>query len=335
MELQKLLYLPVILPANFAVLKNNLNTKIGGIFKMKRVNFSLHLLIVLMGVLILSSIVSSQPQQNVNILIVYYSLTGTTQQMANGVVEGVQRDTNATAILKTVDEVTSADLAAADGIILGSPTYWGNIANPMKNFLDNTGFFGDKVGGAFSTGAMKTGGKEHVVVSLLLALMMKGAIVVGPDYDFGAFQSGGLGASAMTGPPDDGVSQSELDDARALGERVTIIAGKLKSGAPVNVETNTEQLPTGYILKQNFPNPFNPETKINYELPSGSRVILKIYNELGEEVRTLVDKEQPAGRYQVQWDGRDNNSLHVATGVYFYRLNAEGIAQTKKMILLK
>jgi len=139
----------------------------------------------------------------------------------------------------------------------------------------------------------------------------------------------------MTGPPDDGVSESELEDARALGERVAIIAGQMKSGTPVNVEVNPDQFPTGYILQQNFPNPFNPETKINYELPSGSRVLLKIYNELGEEVRTLVDKEQSAGRYQVQWDGRDNNSQHVATGVYFYRLNAEGIAQTKKMLLLK
>jgi len=300
---------------------------------MKGIKFSFRLLIVFVGVLILSSIVSAQ--QNVNILIVYYSLTGTTEQMANGVVEGVQRDSNATATLKTVDEVTGADLDAADGIILGSPTYWGNIANPMKNFLDNTGFFGDKVGGAFSTGAMKTGGKEHVVVSLLLALLMKGVIVVGPVYDFGAFQSGALGASAMTGPPDEGVSESELDDARALGERVAIIAGQLKSGTPVNVEVNTDQLPTGYILQRNFPNPFNPETKINYELPRNSKVLLKIYNELGEEVRTLVDKEQPAGRYQVKWDGRDNNYQHVATGVYFYRLSAEGVAQTRKMLLLK
>jgi len=149
--------------------------------------------------------------------------------MANGVVEGVQSDSNATAILKKVDEVTTADLDSADGIILGSPTYWGNIANPMKEFLDNTGFWGGKVGGAFSTGAMKTGGKEHVVFSLIAALLMKGVIVVGPVYDFGAFQSGGLGASAMTGPPDDGVIESELDDARALGQRVALIAEQLKT----------------------------------------------------------------------------------------------------------
>ena len=300
---------------------------------MKRVNYLLHFSIVLIGILVLSSI--GYAQQNVNILIVYYSLSGNTQQMAMGVKEGVESDTNATAILKTVDEVTSGDLDAADGIILGSPTYWGNIANPMKDFLDNTGFWGGKVGGAFSTGAMKTGGKEHVIVSLLLALLMKGAIVVGPVYDFGAFQSGGLGASAMTGPPDDGVSESELDDARALGKRVAKITGQMKSGIPVNVDVGNDQQPTGYILQQNFPNPFNPETKINYELPRTSKVLLKVFNELGEEVRTLVDQEQSAGKYQVQWDGKDNNYQSVATGVYFYQLYVGGSAQTKKMVLLK
>ncbi len=301
---------------------------------MKRYNFSLRFFLILMGILVLSSIASAQ--QNIKILIVYYSLSGNTELMANGVVEGVQSDSNATAILKKVDEVTTADLDSADGIILGSPTYWGNIANPMKEFLDNTGFWGGKVGGAFSTGAMKTGGKEHVVFSLIAALLMKGVVVVGPVYDFGAFQSGGLGASAMTGPPDDGVSESELDDARALGQRVALIAEQLKSGAIVNnVISNNELLPEGFSLQQNFPNPFNPETKIKYELPSTSKVLLRIFNELGEEVRTLVDKEQPAGRYQVQWDGKDNNYQPVATGVYFYQLYVEGTAQTKKMLLLK
>lgn len=300
---------------------------------MKRVNFLLRFFIVLIGILILNSIISAQ--QNVNILIVYYSATGTTEQMANGVAEGVQRDSNATAILKTVDQVTSNDLDAADGIVLGSPTYWGTMATPMKNFLDISGFWGGKVGGAFSTGAMKTGGKEHVVVSLLLALMMKGVIIVGPVYDFGFAQSGALGASAMTGPPDDGVSESELDDARALGERVAEIAGKLKSSLTGNIKETTEQIPNELGLEQNFPNPFNPETNINYELPNSANVLLKVFNELGEEVRALVNKQQAAGRYQVQWDGRDNNYQHVASGVYFYQLNIEGAEKTKKMLLLK
>ena len=300
---------------------------------MKRINFSLQIFIIIIGVLFLNSIVSAQ--KNVNILIVYYSATGNTAQMANGVKEGVERDTSATATLKKVADVTNADLTAADGIVLGSPTYWGNIAGPMKNFLDNTGFFADKVGGAFSTGALKTGGKEHVVVSLLLALMMKGVIIVGPIYDFGAYKSGSFGASAMTGPPDDGVSESELEEARKLGERVAAIAGQLKSRASVNVNARTNQLPDGYGLQQNFPNPFNPETQISYQVPRRSRVLLKIFNAAGQEMRTLVDEEQPEGKYKVQWDGRDNNGRRVVTGVYLYKLNVQGVTQTKKMLLLK
>ncbi len=300
---------------------------------MRKVNFLLRLVIILIGLLILNSIISAQ--QKVNILIVYYSATGTTEQMANGVVEGVQRDSNAIAILKTVEQVTSTDLDAADGIVLGSPTYWGTMANPMKNFLDINGFWGGKVGGAFSTGAMKTGGKEHVLVSLLLALMMKGVILVGPVYDFGFAQTGALGASAMTGPPEDGVSESELDDARALGERVAEIAVKLKSIPTGNIKGTKEQIPNKFGLEQNFPNPFNPETNINYELPKRSNVLLKVFNGLGEEVRSLVNKQQTAGRYQVQWDGRDNNYQNVASGVYLYHLTIEGAAKTKKMLLLK
>lgn len=205
---------------------------------MKRIDFLFMLFILLIGILIISPIVSAQ--QDVNILIVYYSLTGNTEQMATGVVEGVQRDSSAVAILKKIDEVTSADLDSADGIILGSPTYSGNIANPMKEFIDNTGFWGGKVGGAFSTGAMKTGGKEHVVVSLLLALMMKGVILVGPVYDYGNIQVGAFGASALTGPDDPGVSETELEDARKLGERVVLIVEQLKSGTLVNVNVNTK-----------------------------------------------------------------------------------------------
>jgi len=63
--------------------------------------------------------------------------------------------------------------------------------------------------------------------------------------------------------------------------------------------------------------------------------LLRIFNGLGEEVRTLVNEEQSAGRYQVLWDGRDNNYQPVASGVYFYHINADGVVQTKKMLLLK
>jgi hypothetical protein len=89
-------------------------------------------------------------------------------------------------------------------------------------------------------------------------------------------------------------------------------------------------LPTVYSLMQNYPNPFNPTTTINYDLPNQSNVNLKIYNIVGEEVATLINEEQNAGRYQIQWD-----ASRLASGIYFYKLRAGSFVETKKMILIK
>lgn len=97
-------------------------------------------------------------------------------------------------------------------------------------------------------------------------------------------------------------------------------------------------LPGTFLLEQNYPNPFNPTTTIAYTLePSrgGRAVRLTIHNLLGQTVRALVEETQPAGRYQVIWDGRNQQGAGVASGVYFYRLAVEGRAESRKMILLK
>jgi 5'-nucleotidase/UDP-sugar diphosphatase len=86
----------------------------------------------------------------------------------------------------------------------------------------------------------------------------------------------------------------------------------------------------GFRLHKNYPNPFNPSTRIAYELPVGSRVSLKVYNTLGQEVATLVNGENPAGRHEVVWDASD-----VPSGVYFYRLEANGSSAVEKLLLLK
>ncbi len=97
-----------------------------------------------------------------------------------------------------------------------------------------------------------------------------------------------------------------------------------------------------FELGQNWPNPFNPTTIINYELRiknSPVRTTLKVYNILGQEVKTLVSEEQRAGSYEVIWDGRDNRGKPVASGVYFYRLEVKGdglkATRTKKLVLLR
>jgi hypothetical protein len=88
-------------------------------------------------------------------------------------------------------------------------------------------------------------------------------------------------------------------------------------------------------LAQNRPNPFNPQTVIEYTLASRSRTTLKVYSVSGMLVRTLVDGQGEAGHNQATWDGHDNQGHAVSSGVYFVRLTTEGFADTRKMILLK
>ena len=170
------------------------------------------------------------------VLVAYYSLTGNTEQMARGVAEGIRRVPGVTAVVKKVDEVTKQDLEAADGIILGGPTYYANIPGKMKVVIDDWSWkmkvdFTDKVGGAFATGGGQVGGKEHVVTSLLLFMLTNRMIVAGPFYRNEKTGSvwGEPGSAAMTGLLDPGVSKQELDNARRLGERIAGLVKRLKA----------------------------------------------------------------------------------------------------------
>jgi hypothetical protein len=97
----------------------------------------------------------------------------------------------------------------------------------------------------------------------------------------------------------------------------------------------TDQIVTEFRLEQNYPNPFNPETIINYELPITNYVVLSIYNLLGQKVITLVSESQPAGRYQVHWNGTDQSGQPVSSGIYIYKLEAAKNVQMRKMMLIK
>ena len=90
-------------------------------------------------------------------------------------------------------------------------------------------------------------------------------------------------------------------------------------------------------LLPNFPNPFNPETTINYRLAGNTdqETKLVIYNAIGQEIRTLVQKVQPAGEYVVHWDGTDNLGQKVSSGIYMYHLTSGDFSQTRRMMLLK
>ena len=93
--------------------------------------------------------------------------------------------------------------------------------------------------------------------------------------------------------------------------------------------------PFAFALEQNYPNPFNPTTLIQYQLQAVSDVELTIYNQLGQEVRTLVKELQPSGAYWVEWNGQDNSGKPVVSGVYLYRLTAGRFVETRKLTLLK
>lgn len=170
----------------------------------------------------------------VRILIAYHSLRGHTEQMARAVAEGARQVPGVEVTMKPVELVTKQDLEAAHGIILGCPTYYGNISGAMKIVIDDWSWkmevdFTDKVGGAFATGGGQTGGKEHTVISLLLFMINNRMIVAGPLYsdEEGEDIWGEVGSTAMTGPIDPGINEAEIDGARRLGRRVAEVAGKL------------------------------------------------------------------------------------------------------------
>ncbi len=93
--------------------------------------------------------------------------------------------------------------------------------------------------------------------------------------------------------------------------------------------------PGAFDLQQNHPNPFNPVTVIEYDLPVDCRVRLEIYDVLGRRIATLVDARQTAGIKQARWDGTNREGIDVASGIYFYRLEAGSFIETRKMVLLR
>jgi hypothetical protein len=97
-----------------------------------------------------------------------------------------------------------------------------------------------------------------------------------------------------------------------------------------DVEDITQTIPTEYSIEQNFPNPFNPATRINFSIPNEGLVTLNVYNSLGQQVATLLNESKPAGTYQVDFDG-----AYLSSGIYFYQITSGNFTQTKKMILMK
>ncbi len=145
--------------------------------------------------------------------------------------------------------------------------------------------------------------------------------------------------------------ETKGDEGAKIGDEITILLGEKGSlrgiqwtvmgdvvslnGSNVYYEAPQDLMPERSALYQNYPNPFNPSTAIRYDIAINGHVQLTIYNVLGERVRNIVSQTQPPGRYTVEWDGCNSAGESVASGIYFYKLEAAGFIQTKKMILLK
>jgi hypothetical protein len=104
----------------------------------------------------------------------------------------------------------------------------------------------------------------------------------------------------------------------------------VKTLATTDVNSATRISPKGFVLEQNYPNPFNPSTVISYQLTSGGFVSLAIYDQLGREVKTLVNKFESAGSHSVQF-----NADNLPSGIYLYKIKDGNYSATRKMLLLK
>ena len=192
------------------------------------------------------------------ILIVYYSRYGSTTDMANMIARGVEEVPGVTAKIRTVPEVspvceatedaipasghpyaTTEDLEACDGLALGSPTHFGNMAAPLKYFIDSTtacwfsGALAGKPAGVFTSTSSMHGGQESTLLSMMLPLLHHGMIIIGLPYsepELSSTRSGGTpyGASHVAGIANDqAVSEAEKKLCIALGKRLAQFAVKL------------------------------------------------------------------------------------------------------------
>lgn len=164
-----------------------------------------------------------------------------------------------------------------------------------------------------------------------------GAIPTGPVGDAATFV--GVGPLSLSQPGDtvqiafafvgseDGPARLVLNTQLARSMYEAMVESVAVSDPPIG--------PISFELHPNTPNPFNPQTRISFTLDLPARVRLRIFNLLGQEVATLMESSLPAGRFETVWNGRDERGREVASGVYFYRLEAGHQIQTRRMVLLR
>jgi len=126
--------------------------------------------------------------------------------------------------------------------------------------------------------------------------------------------------------------QIRMEDVNNTDDYIEIVF--ITDTRPVSVTGETTRAKQ-FILEQNYPNPFNPETTIDYYLPELSDVKLTIFNSIGQKIKELVNLRESAGSYSVKWNGTDDFGRPVASGLYFYKLEAGHFTKINKMVLIK
>ena len=155
----------------------------------------------------------------------------------------------------------------------------------------------------------------------------------GNDYHLRA-DSPCIDTGTSTGAPDHDID----DEPRPWGQDVDIGSDEFHSTFMAGGEermTDRRERSSRYLLCQNHPNPFNPETSIEYYLPEEAHVSLTIFDARGNGIRTLSDAIEGAGDHAATWDGKNESGHAVSTGVYFYRIRMGDYAESRRMMLIK
>jgi len=157
------------------------------------------------------------------IMVMYYSKTGNTKKLAQMVLQGVKEVKDVECVLKAAKDVTKDDFISSDGIIAGSPVYFGTMAAEMKDVFDRfvsiRSKMGDKIGAAFVTAGDESGGKETTIMSIIQAFLIYGMIIIGDPLD----ATGHYGVACI-GKPDEETSKN----AKKLGRRVALLVKKIR-----------------------------------------------------------------------------------------------------------
>ena len=225
-----------------------------------------------------------------------------------------------------------------------APTDYGDAMILTQEEIDNGECVGDATTGVTDVDAATYWPVYNSFNAIVPERILRHPLGSRGDLGFGAVWTDGIWTAEFSrdlanGNDDDvqfdinnqypfGVAQ--FDNSRHGYQHRTSTMKTLRFDISVGVDNEKNELPSSYTLSQNYPNPFNPTTTISYSIPQNSRVELKVYDMLGNEITTLVNKPQTTGTYRTVFDASD-----LSSGVYFYKITAGKFVATKKLLLLK